>query len=106
MFMDKNNVQGAKKNKTVISISLGSSSRDAKGVLELGNTTVELVRKGTDGDIRRAEELLHFYDGKADAIGLGGTDLYLVAGKRRYVFAESARLLKQAGIRLSWTEAA
>ena len=95
MFMDKNNVQGAKKNKTVISISLGSSSRDAKGVLELGNTTVELVRKGTDGDIRRAEELLHFYDGKADAIGLGGTDLYLVAGKRRYVFAESARLLKQ-----------
>jgi len=94
MYMNSD-FQETKKYKTVISISLGSSGRDAKGVLELGKEKIGLERKGTDGDIRKAEELLRFYDGKVDAIGLGGTDLYLVAGKRRYVFAESAKLLKQ-----------
>lgn len=93
--MDRVGEQKAKKKKTVISVSLGSSRRDAKGVMALGDTEIELERKGTDGDIRRAGELLEQYDGKADAIGLGGTDLYLVAGDRRYVFAESAKLLKR-----------
>lgn len=93
--MDRVGEQKAKKKKTVISVSLGSSKRDAKGVMTLGDTEIELERKGTDGDIRRAGELLEQYDGKADAIGLGGTDLYLVAGERRYVFAESAKLLKR-----------
>ncbi len=93
--MDLDTAQEFKKMKTVVSISLGSSVRDAKGILVLGDETVALERKGTDGDTRRAEELLCFFDGKADAIGLGGTDLYLFAGGRRYIFSESARLLKQ-----------
>lgn len=79
--------------KKVVSISLGSSRRDAGGELRLGDTLVQLERRGTDGDLAKAAELLRFYDGKVDAIGLGGTDLYIVAGTRRYEFAQSRRLL-------------
>jgi hypothetical protein len=79
--------------KKVISISLGSSARDAEGTLQLGGETISLVRRGTDGDVARAAAMMEAYDGKVDAIGLGGTDLYLVAGTHRYVFRESARLL-------------
>ncbi|MBR4909101.1 MAG: quinate 5-dehydrogenase [Acidaminococcaceae bacterium] len=93
--MDSEEIQKSEKKKTVISISIGSSQRDAKGSLLLGDTEVMLERKGTDGDMDKAARLLQFYDGKVDAMGLGGTDLYLVAGDHRYVFAESERLLKQ-----------
>ena len=92
--MDSEEIQKPEKKKTVISISIGSSRRDAKGSLLLGDTEVTLERKGTDGDMDKAARLLQFYDCKADAMGLGGTDLYLVAGNRRYVFAESEKLLK------------
>lgn len=95
LFMDSVETKNSGKKKTVISISIGSSKRDARGSLLLGDTEVSLERKGTDGDMEKAAQLLHFYDGKVDAMGLGGTDLYLVAGNRRYVFAESAKLLKQ-----------
>lgn len=93
--MGSDEIRKSGKKKTVISISIGSSRRDAKGRLLLGDTEVMLERKGTDGDMDKAARLLQYYDGKADAMGLGGTDLYLVAGNRRYVFAESAKLLKQ-----------
>lgn len=93
--MDSVGTKNSGKKKTVISISIGSSKRDARGSLLLGDTEVSLEQKGTDGDMEKAAQLLHFYDGKVDAMGLGGTDLYLVAGNRRYVFAESAKLLKQ-----------
>lgn len=92
--MEQIETQKAKKRKTVISVSLGSAKRDAKGILVLGDTEIELERRGTDGDVRKAGVLLEQYDGKADAIGLGGTDLYLVAGNRRYVFSESEKLLR------------
>jgi len=93
--MDSGEIQKSDKKKTVISISIGSSQRDARGRLLLGDTEITLERKGTDGNIDKAARLLRYYDGKTDAMGLGGTDLYLVAGNHRYVFAESEKLLKQ-----------
>ena len=66
--------------KKVISISLGSSARDAEGILRLGGETISLARRGTDGDVAKVAALLEAFDGNVDAIGLGGTDLYLVAG--------------------------
>lgn len=86
--------KGIQKIKKVVSVSLGSSRRDASGSLKLGDTRIELERIGTDGDMARAAELLRMFDGQVDAIGLGGTDLYLWAGERRYVFYQSARLIK------------
>ena len=36
-------------------------------------------------------------DGKVDAFGLGGTDLFIYAGKKRYTFRESAEIAACAG---------
>ena len=80
--------------KHVVSISLGSSKRDAKAVLDLGEQKIVVERRGTDGDLVKAKALLKELDGKVDAIGLGGTDLYVCAGEKRYMFKESAELIK------------
>lgn len=86
-------MSSAKYCKHVISISLGSSERDAKAVVKLGDVEALVERRGTDGDFTKARQLMERYDGRADAIGLGGTDLYVYAGKERYTFRESARLV-------------
>ena len=77
----------------VISISLGSSSRNAVAELVLAGKKFIVERLGTDGDLRKAKELLESLDGKAAAFGLGGTDLYVCAGNERYTFRESAELI-------------
>ena len=79
--------------KHIISISLGSSKRDAKAELELDGQKFIVERRGTDGSMRMMKKLLEEYDGKATAIGLGGTDLYVYAGNKRYTFSQSARLV-------------
>ena len=55
-----------------------------------------IQRVGVDGDYRKACALIADLDGKVAAIGLGGTDLYLVSGKRKYVLEESRRLAESA----------
>ena len=77
----------------VVSISLGSSKRNATAELELAGKKFIVERLGTDGDLRKAKELLETWDGKAAAFGLGGTDLYVCAGNERYTFRESANLI-------------
>lgn len=86
-------MEAAKTAKHVVSISLGSSARDASAILELGGQKISIERRGTDGDLDKARQLLERWDGNADAIGLGGTDLYVYAGKKRYTFRESAKLI-------------
>lgn len=77
----------------VISISLGASDRNATAELELAGKRFIVERIGTDGDLRKAKQLLQELDGKAAAFGLGGTDLYVYAGEQRYTFKESADLI-------------
>ncbi|GAA6733453.1 hypothetical protein YIM1640_05260 [Thermus oshimai] len=84
--------------KHVVSVSLGSSRRDALAEVELLGERVVLERRGTDGDMARAVALIRELDGKVDAIGLGGIDLYLWAGGRRYTIREALKL-KQAAQR-------
>lgn len=79
--------------KHIISISLGASARDAEAKLTLGDTEILVERRGTDGDFAKASRLMEKWDGRADAIGLGGTDLYVYAGGKRYTFRESAKLI-------------
>ncbi|MGI6091948.1 MAG: quinate 5-dehydrogenase [Veillonellaceae bacterium] len=82
--------------KKVVSVSLGSSKRNHQVVTEFGGQTFSIERIGTDGDKEKAIALIGELDGKVDAIGMGGTDLYIFAGGKRYTFRESARIAAAA----------
>ncbi|MHA1686289.1 MAG: quinate 5-dehydrogenase [Candidatus Heimdallarchaeaceae archaeon] len=70
--------------KTVVSISLGSSTRDYEREYVLGEEKILVKRIGTDGDMKQYRELMEKYDGEVDCFGIGGTDLYLRLGEKRY----------------------
>lgn len=78
--------------KKVVSVSLGSSRRDHRVVVNLLGEEVEIERRGTDGDMAAAIRMIRDLDGRVDAIGLGGIDLYVVAGDRRYVIRDARKL--------------
>jgi len=80
--------------KRVVSVSLGSSRRDHKVLVELLEEQFEIARMGTDGDFNRALELLKELDGKVDAIGLGGIDVYLFVRQKRYAIADGLKLME------------
>jgi hypothetical protein len=78
----------------VVSVSLGSSSRDHRAEIELLGERIAIERRGTDGSLDRALALLRELDGAVDAIGLGGIDVYLYAGTKRYALRDGLRLLE------------
>jgi hypothetical protein len=80
--------------KRIVSVSLGSSSRDHRARVELLGERFDLERIGMDGSIDRAMRKLHELDGHVDAIGLGGIDVYLYAGKKRFALRDGLRLLE------------
>lgn len=82
--------------KHIVSVSLGSATRDFSETLELLGEQVRLERRGVGGDPQRAAALIRDLDGQVDAIGLGGTDLYFYIGKRRYTMRQSAHLAAEA----------
>jgi len=82
--------------KHVVSISLGSSRRNHKVVQDFCGQSITVERLGTDGDKKKAIQLIRELDGQVDAFGLGGTDLYIYAGGRRYTFRESAHIAAAA----------
>ncbi len=79
--------------KRVVSVSLGSSRRDHEVRTEVLGIPFEIKRVGTDGDLERAVELLQELDGRVDAIGLGGIDVFLYVDEQRYVVRDGERLL-------------
>lgn len=80
----------------VVSVSLGSSTRDSAARTELLGRAFSIERRGTDGDLKKAAQLIAELDGNVAAIGLGGIDLYLIAGARRYKMRDAARLAAHA----------
>lgn len=78
--------------KTVVSVSLGSSTRDHEGQFEILGEKVHLSRRGVDGQFKRALSLLQELDGTVDAIGLGGIDIYLKSRTETYVLRDGQRL--------------
>jgi hypothetical protein len=81
----------------VVSVSLGSSRRDASVEMELLGRRVRLERRGTDGDRERAAQLFEGLRDEVDAFGLGGADLELRIAGRSYRLRESVRLVRHAG---------
>lgn len=82
--------------KRVVSISLGSSKRDHQAIANFGGQDFLIERIGTDGDKKKAIQLIGELDGTVDAFGMGGTDLYVYAGNKRYTFTESAQIAAAA----------
>jgi hypothetical protein len=80
----------------VVSVSLGSARRDVDQTVEILGREVRLERRGTNGDVDAAVRLIRELDGTVDAIGLGGIDLFLTWGGRRYTFAQAQRLARAA----------
>jgi hypothetical protein len=70
--------------KRAVSISLGSSSRDKRVVVTFRGEPVSIERIGTDGDVEKARRLFAELDGKVDAFGVGGVDLYICIDDRKY----------------------
>lgn len=84
--------------KRIVSVSIGSSSRDKKVETEILGEKYIIERIGTDGDVKKAIKMVESLDGKVDAIGMGGIDLYLTAGAgKRYTVKEALQIMKAAG---------
>lgn len=97
--------------KRVVSVSLGSSSRDHRFETTILGQPIVIERLGTDGDPRRARALFEQLDGQVDALGIGGINLHMTVGKRRYLMREAARMVQNVrrsalvdggGLKASW----
>ncbi|MFZ5436429.1 MAG: quinate 5-dehydrogenase [Bacillota bacterium] len=82
--------------KRVVSISLGSSKRDHYFETEILGEHFRIERVGTDGSIKKAIELVKQLDGKVDAFGMGGIDMAIRAGNRKYFLREALPIARAA----------
>ena len=80
--------------KRVVSVSLGSATRDHRVEVEWLGERFDISRVGCDGSLERAIAMLRELDGNVDAIGLGGIDVYLYAGSKRYALRDGLRMLE------------
>ncbi len=78
----------------VLSISLGSSRRDHRVKTTILGEDFIIERRGTDGNKKKAAHLFSKFDGKYDAFGLGGIDLYIWSAGRCYTFKDARKLIK------------
>ena len=83
--------------KRAVSISLGSSKRDKSVKVNLNGQEILVERIGMDGDVEKAHRMFLDLDGKVDAFGVGGVDLYLRQGDREYPLYAALKLV--AGVK-------
>ncbi len=80
--------------KRAVSISLGSSSRDKRVTVRLGDQDICIERIGTNGDALKAQRLFTELDGQVDTFGVGGVDIYLRLRGREYPLHAAHTLIK------------
>ncbi|SMB84610.1 hypothetical protein SAMN00017405_2374 [Desulfonispora thiosulfatigenes DSM 11270] len=78
--------------KRVVSVSLGSSSRNHQVETEILGQKFLIKRIGTDGNLELAIAKIQELDGKVDAFGMGGIDLHLFAGEKKYMLRDAKKL--------------
>ncbi len=83
--------------KRIVSVSMGSSSRDKRVETRLLNQDIIIERIGVDGDLKRAEALLRSLDGQVDAFGMGGIDFGVYSSRRHHLLKDAQRLVRAAG---------
>jgi len=96
----------------VVSVSLGSSRGDHRVETEIAGQPFIIERIGTDGDYQAWCRRLRELDGRVDAIGLGGINLALIAGSRKYYIRDAVRavagmrtpVVDGGGIKQSWEQ--
>lgn len=82
--------------KHVVSVSLGSSKRNHSVETEFLGEKFRIERIGTDGNWDEAINMIRRLDGKVDAFGMGGIDLYIYVGNRKYILKDAKKLLLEA----------
>jgi hypothetical protein len=80
--------------KHAVSISLGSSKRDKQVAIRFAETPVLIERIGTDGDIQQFQAIFRELDGKVDAFGIGGVDLFIRLSGKEYPLRAALALVK------------
>lgn len=80
--------------KRAVSISLGSSDRDKQAEIKLLGEKVKIERIGTNGDEELASRLFSSLDGKVDAFGVGGIDLWVGTEKRHYPLVAAQKMVR------------
>lgn len=82
--------------KHIVSVSLGSSKRDKRSEVVIAGEPFLIERVGTDGDLARFQQMFAALDDTVNALGIGGADLYIWVGNRRYTFRSIQRLVSVA----------
>jgi hypothetical protein len=82
--------------KRVVSVSLGSSKRNHVAQAEIFGEKFIIERIGTDGDFNKAIELIEEMDGKVDAFGMGGIDIYLHGENKKYIIKDAIPIREAA----------
>ena len=82
--------------KHVVSVSIGSSKRNKRTEQEFLGEKFIVERIGTDGSIEKAIELIREMDGKVDAFGMGGIDLWVGCGSRKYMLKDAIPIARAA----------
>ncbi len=84
--------------KRVVSVSIGSSKRDHKVQLNLKGEDILVERLGTDGDVQKAIKIIKELDGKINAFGMGGIDVYVRTKDKKYIIKDSLPIKNAAKI--------
>ncbi|MBP8819609.1 MAG: quinate 5-dehydrogenase [Syntrophomonadaceae bacterium] len=82
--------------KRVVSVSLGSAKRDHAFETDFMGEHFLIERIGTNGDWDKAINLIRELDGKVDAFGMGGIDLYVHLAGKPYVIKDAKKLIAEA----------
>ncbi len=80
--------------KHAVSVSLGNLARDKCVEVDFAGEQILVERIGTSGDARKARALFTELDGKVDALGVGGIDMYVRLGKREYPIRAGLKLVQ------------
>lgn len=85
--------------KRIVSVSIGSSIRDHKADIHFLGEDYSIERIGTDGDVDKAIDIIKQLDGKVDAFGMGGIDLYVYGEEgKKYVLKAALPIARAARI--------
>ncbi len=84
--------------KKILSASLGSSEKNYQFTARFLNEKFQITRIGCDGDINKLKQTLRDFDGKVDAIGLGGISAHFKVSNTTHIHQEAQSIIKTAKI--------